>query len=67
MQAAYSSYKQVLQSNDIRLGFAAYHMAVLALTDGRHEGAIEYLNESLVAFASDEEKVGAWKEQCARC
>lgn len=58
VQAAYSSYKQVLQSNDIRLGFAAYHMAVLALTDGHHEGAIEYLNESLVAFASDEEKVG---------
>lgn len=58
VQVSHAAYKQVLQSNDIRLGLAAYHMAMFAIRDSHHEDAVDYLNESLNAFESDDGKVG---------
>ena len=58
VQTSYASYKEALQSNDVRLGLAAYHMAMFAINDDNHDDAVEYLNESLNAFESDEGEVG---------
>lgn len=58
IEASHAAYKQVLQANDIRLGLAAYHMAIFALNDKRREDAINYFNESLNAFEFNDGNLG---------
>lgn len=50
VEAAYAAYSESLTPVDIRLGLAAYHMALWSTGDGQFDDAVAYLNGALRAF-----------------
>ncbi len=50
VEAAYEAYSDSLTPNDIRLGLAAYHMALWSTSDGRFTEAVAYLDSALPSF-----------------